>query len=61
MRAIDIGDLHTAEAAPADWRHLELTLRAEVNGRGDLRAAVRTRKEHRLSQQEVDYGTDSTR
>jgi hypothetical protein len=61
LGAVDIGNLDAAEASSTDWRHLELTLRTKVNGRGNLRAAVRARKEHRLPQQEVDNGTDPTR
>jgi hypothetical protein len=61
LAAVDIGNLDAAEAASTDWRHLKLTLRTEVNGRGNLCAAVRTRKEHRLSQQEVHHRPDSTR
>jgi hypothetical protein len=50
LGTVDIGNLYATEASAADRRHLELTLRTEVNRRGNLGAAVRTRKEHRLPQ-----------
>jgi hypothetical protein len=58
LSAIDIGNLHASETASADRRHLELTLRTEMNVRHNLCTAVRARKEQRLPQQEVDDRTD---
>jgi hypothetical protein len=61
LRAVDIGYLHTSEASSADRRHLKLTLRAEVNGGGNLRAAMGARKEQRLPEQKVNDSPDATR
>jgi hypothetical protein len=61
LRTVDIGNLHASEASSADWRHLKLALRAEMNARGNLRAAVRAGREQGLAEQEVDDRTDATR
>jgi hypothetical protein len=61
LGAIDVRNLHTAEAPPADRSHLELALRTEVVTRRNLRPAMRAGTQDGLPQHEVHNRSDAAR